>query len=444
MTVDLVLKNAKIFLDEKIEKAGIAIESGYIVKIAKDVNLPAASTKIDVKENLVIPGLIDVHVHLRDQKLSYKEDFVSGTSAAANGGVTTVLDMPNNKPVTMDTSSLSERIAEASDKLIVNVGFFSAFPSDVKEIPNIVKAGAKGFKFYMSEQIGGIDPSDDESVTTALVETQKLDIPVCIHAEDKRLLEIIYGEEKKYKCTTIDAFLCMHSEDAEVRAIERILNLAQKSKAKIHVCHVSTSKGVQLIEKAKKTELKVTCEVTPHHLLLTCENLKKLGIIGLTKPPLRSKDDVRSLWTGLQKGVVDIIASDHAPHSLDEKKRSNFWQVPSGIAGLETMLPIMLTQVNIRLLSLQKLIEATSKRPKEIFRIKERGEIREGYVADLAVVDLKKEWVIDSSKFYSKAKFSPFDGWKVKGKPIKTFVNGHLVMDDGEVFTDQKQGRIIR
>ncbi|MBS7615383.1 dihydroorotase family protein [Candidatus Bathyarchaeota archaeon] len=444
MTVDLVLKNAKILLGQKIERAGIAVDSGYIVKIAKDVNLPAASDKIDVKEFLVLPGLIDVHIHLRDQELSYKEDFVSGTSAAANGGVTTVLDMPNNKPVTMDASSLRERMAAASEKLIVNAGFLSAFPSNVKEIPDIVKEGAKGFKLYMSEKIGGIDPSDDELITKALVETQKLNIPVCIHAEDKQLLEIIYEEKKKNKDATIDAFLHVHSQDAEVKAIERILNLAQKSKAKIHICHVSTSKGVELIEMAKKTELKVTCEVTPHHLLLTYENLKELGIIGLTKPPLRLKDDVRSLWTGLQKGVVDTIASDHAPHSLDEKKKTSFWQIPSGIAGLETMLPLMLTQVNKGLLSLPKLVETTSKRPRDVFGIRERGEIREGHIADLVAVDLKKEWTIDSSKFYSKAKFSPFDGWKVKGKPVKTFINGHLVMDNGEVFTDVKRGRIIR
>jgi len=439
-----VLKNAKVFLGKRIERVGIAIESGCIVKIAKDANLPVASNEIDVHGSLVLPGLIDVHVHLRDQELSYKEDFVSGTSAAANGGVTTVLDMPNNVPVTMDMPSLRERMAVASKKLIVNAGFFSAFPSDVNEIPNIVKEGAKGFKLYLSEEIGGMDPSDDELITKAFVETQKLSIPVCVHAEDKQLLETIYEEKKKNKDSTIDAFLHVHSEDAEVKAIERILNLAQKSKAKVHICHVSTSKGVQLIEMAKKTGLNVTCEVTPHHLLLTYENLRELGITGLTKPPLRSKDDVRSLWAGLQKGVIDIIASDHAPHSLDEKEKTSFWQVPSGIAGLETVLPLMLTQVNKRLLSLLKLVETTSKIPREVFGIKKRGEIREGHMADLVVVDLKKEWKIDSSKFYSKAKFSPFDGWKVKGKPVKTFVNGNLVMDNGEVFTDLKRGRIIR
>ncbi len=444
MTVDLALKNAKILLNGKIVKAGIAVEKGKIVKIAKDTNLPAASKEIDVKGFAILPGIIDTHVHLRDQELTYKEDFITGTSAAANGGVTTVFDMPNNKPVTMDVHTLRERINLAAKKAIVNVGFYSAFPNDVKEIPGIIQEGAIGFKLYMSEKIGGLDPDCDEALTEAFTETQKTNVPVCVHAEDRRLLESVRTEMERKKDNDVEAYLKVHSPDAELKAIDRAVKIARKSRAKIHFCHVSTAEGLQSIKFAKQARFPVTCEATPHHLLLSFESLKNLGAVGLTNPPLRSENDVRLLWAGLQKGTIDILASDHAPHSFNDKKKPEIWQVASGIAGLETMLPLMLTQVNKGLLSLPRLVHLTSKRPAEIFKIRKRGEIKEECSADLVVVDLKKEWKIDSSKFYSKAKFSPFDGWKVKGKPVKTFVNGSQVMDNGEIVASPEQGHIIR
>jgi len=444
LTVDLVLRNAKIFHDEKIVKAGIAVERGKIVKIAKDANLPSASIEIDCKEMLVIPGVIDAHVHLRDQELVYKEDFISGTSAAANGGVTSVLDMPNNKPVTMDVSSLCSRMSLAKNKIVVNVGFFSAFPSNLEEIPKIVFEGAMGFKLYMSEKIGGIDPSDNESLIAAFIEAEKMNVPVCLHAEDQSFLKSVHRKIEKNKEKSFESYLKMHSPDAEVMAVEKAVKIAQKTKAKIHFCHISTAQSLRLIVAGKQSGLPVTCEVTPHHLLLSSVHLKDLGAFGLSNPPLRSEKDIHSLWNGVQAGEIDIFASDHAPHSLDEKKKSEIWQVSPGIVGLETMLPLMLTQINKGVLSIRKLVRMTSKEPARIFAVNKRGKISEGYSADLVVVNLKKEWRIDSSKFYSKAKFSPYEGWKVKGKPMKTFVNGHLVMDDGEVFVSSSQGQIIR
>jgi dihydroorotase (multifunctional complex type) len=190
--------------------------------------------------------------------------------------------------------------------------------------------------------------------------------------------------------------------------------------------------------------LPVSCEVTPHHLLLSSQQLKKVGFFGLTNPPLRSESDTRSLWRNLQAGNIDIIASDHAPHTLKEKEEKTVWNVAPGIAGLETLLPLMLTQVNAGRLSLPRLIQATSAKPAKIFGLYMRGELKKGNFADFTVVDLKREWEIDASKFCSKAKFSPFDGWKVKGKPVKTFVNGKLIMDEGEIVANPGDGTVIR
>ncbi len=444
LPADTNIKNAKLLLNGEIVEAGIAVESGSIVKIAKDANLSRASREIDAKGLLVLPGVIDAHVHLRDQGQVYKEDFLSGTAAAANGGVASVLDMPNNVPVTMSAPALRERMGIAEKRVVVNVGFLSAFPNDVKEIGGIVREGAKAFKLYMSQAIGGVDPDDDEALTTAFTEVHKMGVPVCVHAEDRQLMESAYREVKERKDNTIKAFLRVHSPEIELKATNRVIRIAKKTGARMHFCHVSITKSLQSIKDAKKTGLPVTCEVTPHHLLLSSSGMKKLGPVELVDPPLRPNNDVRSLQRELGNDVIDIIASDHAPHGLGDKQKPEIWQVAPGIAGLETLLPLMLTQVDKGLLTLQELVRMTSERPAKIFNLKGKGELKEGYSADFVVVDLKAEWKIDSSRFKSKAKFSPFDGLKVKGKPVKTFVNGRLVMEDGEIVASPGQGRILR
>jgi dihydroorotase (multifunctional complex type) len=444
LPVNLVITNAKLLINGGLVQAGLAVDEGRIVKIGKKSALPSASKEIDVRGNLVLPGLIDAHVHLRDQDLGYKEDFFTGTAAAANGGITLVIDMPKNKPVTMSPESLKNRINIAAKKTVVNVAFYSAFPENPEEIEKIVMEGAKAFKLYMAEKIGGINPDDDEAIEHAFAKAAQLNVPVGVHAEDMKLIESATARLKSAGNNSVEAHLKAHPTEAEAKALDRIFRCAKKSKVNLHVCHINTEKGVDVVTSAKRSGLPVTCEVTPHHLFLSSQQLKRVGSIGLTIPPLRSEDDVRSLWLSFQAGTIDILASDHAPHALEEKNQRIVWDIAPGIVGLETLLPLMLTQVNAGRLSLSRLVEATSAKPAKIFHLKNRGELKNGNFADLTVVDLKKEWKIDASRFYSKAKFSPFDGWKVKGKPVKTFVNGHLVMDEGEIVSNQGDGSIVR
>jgi len=444
LPVDLVLKNAKICTSAEVFPAGLAIDGDRIVKIAKEPNLPSASKEIDVNGLMVLPGLIDAHVHLRDQKLEYKEDFCTGTAAAANGGVTLVIDMPNNMPVTMDVNSLRERMSIASSRSVVNVAFYSAFPSGTWEMRGIVQEGAKAFKLYMSEKIGGLDLDDDRALVEAFKEAARLGVPVSVHAEDQGLLEHALAKMREAGRNDVDPYITVHSTDAEVNAITHVMDIVKRSRGRAHVCHVSSGKGMEVIASAKLAGLPVTCEVTPHHLLLSSRDLKDLGPVALTNPPPRSDEDMRSLWSSLRSGLVDILVSDHAPHSRQEKEKSSFWEVSPGIAGVETLLPLMLTQVSKGHLSLSTFVRMTSERPAEIFRIANRGVLKEGNYADVVVVDLKRKWRIDSSKFHSKAKFSPFDGWQVKGRPVKTFVDGRLVMDEGEIVGKPGDGKIIR
>jgi len=443
LTVDLALKNAKVYTPYGVVEAGLAIDNERIVKIAKHVNLPPASKEIDLKDRLVLPGLIDVHVHLRDQELAYKEDFFSGTAAAANGGVTLTIDMPNNKPLTMGLESLKERMRIAEEKAIVNVAFYSAFPGEIEEIHRIVKmGGAIAFKLFMSQQIGGINPEDEEKLTKALKEAVKVGVPVAVHAEDAKLLrekKMKYGESED-----LEDYLKVHSLEAEAEAVKHILQLSRVTGTHVHFCHISSSEGIEAISAAKRSGLPVTCEVTPHHLLIPSQYLKRVGAVALADPPARSQRDIDGLWKSLFDGVVDVLASDHAPHTVEEKREKSIWRVKTGIPGLETMLPLLLTQINDGHLDLPTLTKVTSSNPSRIFSIRGRGELKEENYADLVVVETKREYKIDSSRFYSKAKYSPFDGWKVRGKPVKTFVNGHLVMDEGEILAKPGSGGIVK
>jgi dihydroorotase (multifunctional complex type) len=444
LQVDLVLYNGKIYTPKGFVEAGIAIEGARIFNIAKETNLPKASSKINLKGHMVLPGLIDSHVHLRDQERAYKEDFLTGTAAAAAGGFSLVMDMPNNKPVTMSVQSLRERMKLAEEKVLINVAFYSEFPKTLNEIGSIVKEGAVAFKLYLLQQIGGLNIDDDTAMLKAFKETRKIDVPVAVHAEDKGSFESKMKRIRDENRDDIDAYLEAHSSDVEAKAVQRIIGLAKKSKTHVHFCHVSATKSLSLIRNAKGRGLNVTCEVTPYHLLLTSKDLKRYKNLAVTVPPVRTREDVESLWGALKQGIIDTLGSDHAPHTIEEKKTESIWKVKTGIAGLETTLPLMLTQVNKGRLTITKLVQLTSKRPAEIFHLEDRGSLSKGCYADLAVVDIKQEHRIDSLKFYSKAKFSPFDGWKVKGKPVKTFVNGCLVMDEGEIVAKPGTGQIIR
>jgi dihydroorotase len=442
--VDLVLLNSKAYVNGEIIETGIAIDEGKISRIAKETNLPKASKKLDLKGCLILPGLIDCHVHLRDQQLAYKEDFFTGTSAAAAGGVTTVLDMPNNTPVTMDPQSLRERIELAEKRTIVNIALFSAFPNDPKEIAAIVKEGAIAFKIFLSQKIGGINIDDDNALLQALKTTEKIGIKVAIHAEDREMSENALKEMLRDKCDGADAYVKVHSSNSCVKALQRVIRLVEKSFSHVHFCHISSAAELAIVLEAKEKGLPITFEVTPHHLFLTFSCLKCCGNFALTNPPLRTKRDVEALWNAFQRGSIDIVASDHAPHAINEKKVESVWNAKSGIPGLETTLPLLLTQVNKGQLRIADLVRACSEKPAQIFHLKNRGSIAEGNWADLAVVDLSQEYKIDSSKFHSKAKYSPFDGHKVKGKPVKTFVSGQLVFDEDSIVAKPGSGQVIR
>jgi dihydroorotase len=444
LIVDSVLTNAKAYLDGQIVDCSIAIEENKIQKIGRETQMPNADQKIDLHNLLVLPGLIDEHVHLRDEGRAYKEDFASGTAAAAAGGFTTVLDMPNNDPVTMSVGTLLNRMRAAQRKLFVNVGFYSEFPQKLDDAADIVAEGAVGFKLFMGNQTGGLNIDDDQTIMAGCTEVARLKVPLAVHAEDRAMLAANEEKLKQAKKSGTADFLRAHTEAVELTAIQRLLKVSEQTDVRMHFCHVSTEGGLKAIREAKKSGRTVTCEVTPNHLMLTSEDLKRYGQIAIVAPPLRSKTHVDALWKGIEDGSVDAVGSDHAPHSQSEKSASNVWDVKVGVPGLETTLPMMLTQIKKSKLTIVQAVHLLSERPAEIFGLNDRGRLERGKNADLIVVDFNRQFKIDASKFNSKAKFSPYDGWAVQGKAVKTIVNGQLVFDEDEIVATGGCGLIIR
>lgn len=378
MPVDLNITEAKILAGNDIVECAIAVDEGKIVKIGKLVNLPKASTTTNVKGNLVLPGLIDAHVHLRDLELSYKEDFTSGTYAAAVGGFTTVLDMPNTKPPTNNYARLKEKIRSTRSQVVVNVGLYGAFPIDEIDYEEMARLGVIGFKLNLLNPTTELDIDDDDALLKALKRTSELGLVTAIHAEDRLTVAKLEERLRKAGKNTPAAYLGAHTPKAEITAVERILKLIKKTSISVHFSHVSAAESLPLIAKSKQEGLAVTCEATPHHLFLTETELTGLHGIALTDPPIRSRSNAAKLWDGLDKRVIDIVASDHAPHSLDEKIKTNIWEVMPGIPGLETTLPLLLTQINRGELSLRRLIEILAEKPAKIFGLKGKGRIESG------------------------------------------------------------------
>jgi dihydroorotase (multifunctional complex type) len=265
-----------------------------------------------------------------------------------------------------------------------------------------------------------------------------------VHAEDQALLMENEERLKRVNRNDADAFLKAHSESVEIKAVERLLDINAQTGARLHFCHMTTEEGLNAVIEAKKSGAKITCEVTPHHLLLSNADYEHYGLMLTIMPPLRGESNIEALWKGVADGLVDVLGSDHAPHALSEKSASSVWAVKVGVPGLETILPLMLTMVRKNRISLAYVVQLLSESPAAIFNLRSGGGLAQGRKADLTVVDFKRKFRIDASKFHSKAKYSPFDDWDVQGRAVKTFVKGLLVMDEQEIVAKAGCGKVIR
>ncbi len=385
----LLIKNGKVYMSGLLAKKNIFIKKDKIIKITSQEL--KADKVIDAKNKILIPGLIDGHVHFREPGLIHKEDFLTGSMAAAAGGITTVLDMPNTIPPTTNLQRLEEK-RKLARKSIVNYGFH--FGSTNDNIAEIEKAkGIASVKVYMDYTTGDLK-LDDYDALKKIFSSNKT---IAVHAENENII--------------------------------KALELIQHGKDHIHFCHVSSKEELHYI-RSKKIKNAVSVEVCPHHLFLTAKDLNELGNFGEMKPGLKTKEDQKALWEGIYSGKVNTIATDHAPHTKEEKMQMNY---PFGVPGCETMLPLLLNALNNKKITLKKIIELCCENPAKIFKMKNKGLIKEGFDADLAIIDLDLKKEVENNELFTKCKWSPFDGWKLKGWPVATIVNGNTVFNNGKI-----------
>jgi dihydroorotase len=420
MTVDLTIKNCKIWFNKQLVDYGLSIDEGVITSISKDSNLPNSDEMIDCKGNIVIPGLVDVHVHFREPGATNKEDWHTGSMAALSGGITYVMDMPNNIPPITTVERLKEKRRIAEKKSLVNFGLYAGIGEENIDQISEIGGHANAFKIFMDQSIGELKIDSLEEPFVNISKTGKI---VSIHAEDKKIIE---ENSRKYKDRN-DALshALIRSSEAEISAIKKVIQLSKVTGTKLHILHVTTKEGLSLIYQVKKEGANISCETCPHYLFMTQKDLEEKSSLVKMNPPLRTKDDQKALWEGILNGTIDIISTDHAPHTLEEKGQ-DIHNAPSGVPGIETSLPLMLNAVNKKMISFERLVELMHDNSIKRFDLENYGEIEKGNYANLTIIDLNKRWNIIGDDLMTKCKWSPYEGWEGKGKPIMTIINGDV------------------
>ena len=415
--MDLVLKNCR-FVD-KTGEYDIKIEDGKIADISK-TPIKADET-VDIKNNFVLPGFIDPHIHFRDPGLTQKEDFKTGSLAAANGGFTTVIDMPNTLPKTNTYKALKEKIQIAKSKSVVNFEL-QAGHNTLEEMERMVELNPISFKVFM-------DLESDESLErifhdlSLLKQNTDYNGLVATHCEKKSIVESETERLKREENDAID-YTYARPAQSEDESVMQAIELARANDLRLHICHLSSAKSLSLAESASKS-MPVSWEFTPHHLLLDNSAYNVYGTFIKTNPPLRPKEESVKISDLDERS---IIGTDHAPHTLEDKTKGT-WESSPGIPNLETVVPLLLTEVNRGNIDLKIIPKIFSQNAAEVYGLKNKGKIEIGYDADLTVIDLKQKGKFNIDEFKTKAEYSPFDGWEYEGLPIMTIVNGKIVMN---------------
>ena len=432
---DLGIIGGKIFYKDRVVKNNIAIKKGKIFLIG-DVKAAECKEILNAKNLITLPGIIDTQVHFREPGLTHKEDIFHGTKSALLGGITSIFEMPNTNPPTINKKALKSKINIAKKRSWTNFAFFiGASKSNIRDLQKLEKEdGCAGIKMFMGSSTGNLLVSEEELVEQVLKTCKRR---VSIHSEDEdRLI-------RNFKRIDFTNGVSEHEKWRDPKSAlistKKVLKYAKKYNAKAHILHISSKEEMQVLRKKSQN---VTVEVTPQHLsLYSPKCYLELGSLAQMNPPIRNKDHQNALWKGINDNIVNVIGSDHAPHTLQEKSKD--WpSSPSGMPGVQTILPIMLNHVNKRKITLVKLVNLLSTQPAKIFGIKNKGLILKGYDADLTIIDLRKETLISNKKIVSKSRWTPFNNKRIKGTPIATIINGKLKMFRGKLL-GRPNGRII-
>ena len=447
-TIDLKIVNCKIADGFRIYDADLLIEEEKISAIVKDSTYIKADNVLDAKHNLVIPGVIDVHVHFWDPGYTHREDWKTGTASAAAGGVTTVIDMPStSSPLTITEEAFKLKKEIADKKAVIDFSIHGGVtPDTLSEIPKIARLGAAAFKMFMHEDIRGFKKVNTKVMYQAFKIISQLSHTAIVHAEDP-IVTVIKEEFIKEGRRDPESHCLSRPSFAEEMAIFTATTLALQLGTHLHVAHLTSRKGLRVAMLAKEMSSRITTETCPHYLIFTMDDMKRLGPFLKINPPLRAKEDKEALWRALALGNIDIVATDHCPYPKREKETGwkDIWTVGSGIPGVETLLPLMFYEGYVKgRISLNRLIDALCKKPAKIFGIDYRkGGIAIGLDADLVIIDHRKEFTIKSEKMHTKADFTPYEGMKVKGYPRITIVRGKIIAEEGQIIAKEGYGEFI-
>jgi dihydroorotase len=432
----LIVRRGTCVTHSGIAVADVAVRDGRIAAVG-DLTRCEADQEVDARGLHVLPGVIDSQVHFREPGLEHKEDLATGTASAVMGGVTAVFEMPNTKPPTTSAEALADKLRRADGRVCCDVAFFAgASPDNVAELADLERReGCAGVKVFMGSSTGSLLVEDDADLERVLKYGRRR---VAVHAEDEPRLR------ERRALVEEGADPSRHPDwrdvDAALRATRRLLAAARWAGRPVHVLHVSTADELSVL--ADHHDL-ATVEVTPQHLTLAApECYEELGTRAQMNPPIRSAEHREALWKAVAEGLVDVVGSDHAPHTVEEKSRP-YPDSPSGMPGVQTLLPLLLDHHHAGRLSLPRLVDLTSAGPARIFGVAGKGRIALGYDADLTLVDLERRKRIDGAWLASRCGWSPFEGRTVHGWPIGTIVRGQLVMLDGERL-DAPGGRPVR
>jgi dihydroorotase len=423
MNVDLKLSGGRVHLPGGPADVDVGVTGGRIVAIG---TVDDAGETIDCTGLDVLPGVIDSQVHFREPGLEAKEDLESGSRSAVLGGVTAVFEMPNTKPNTDTEAAVVDKLARARGRMWCDHAFYvGATNHNADQLAELERLpGTAGIKIFMGASTGDLLVADDVNLAHALASGHRR---VAIHAEDEYRMQARLGERVTGDPSSHPVW---RDDESALLATQRILALARAARRRVHVLHITTPAELELLGRNKDI---ATCEVTPQHLTLAGEEAyPRLGTHAQMNPPIRSGAHRDGLWEWLRQGVPDVIGSDHAPHTIEEKARP-YPDSPSGMPGVQTLLPLMLDHVASGRMTLQRLIDMTSAGPQRIFGIVGKGRIAVGYDGDFSIVDLKARWTVEESWLASRCGWSPFTGMALTGKPVGTVIRGRRVMWDGQL-----------
>ena len=450
----MLIKNGTIVTPTSSMRGHLVIDEGKVVEMLfRDGSLPEAGTVIDAEGLHVLPGLIDPHVHFRVPGLDYKEDFDTGSQAAVCGGITSVIDMPNVKPPTADVESFEMKLECARDRSYCDFGVYAVLiDGSGKHIKPLAEAGVCGYKIFMGDTIGSIEPPVDGEMIEQWRIMAETGLRCGVHAEDNGILFYLRDKLKAEGRTDPLAFLESRPAVAEAEAIQRAILFAGEANSKLMIYHMSCKEGVEILRRTKHDgKVDVTGETGPHYFLFEGQDMVRKGLGSLLRmnPPVRSADHGEAIFAGLMDGTIDVIGTDHSPHTREEKcyddRLGDIWKPLSGWPGVETNVAVMLTLVNEGRLSLNQYVKLQAENPARCWNLHpQKGNLNIGADGDVTIVDMNRPGILDEDKLHSKNKLSPWHGWHVSAQPVYTIVRGKVVAKDGEVVAERAEGQLIR